>query len=466
MKRTILVLLAVALLAAAGYAAWWVWQARPDLVQPILARLNPSTSTAQAGGLLASGTIEADKVSVTTESGGRIVQLLADEGDAVRAGQAVLRLDAALLDAQIAQAEAAVAVVEAQLALAQAPARPEELRRAQAAVAQAEAAREAARQAWLDAQTLRDNPQDLDVQIVAAGSDVQVAEHQLVAARAEAQAADLELEFWGRTVQLLSEGVDVPVPVPGGGTTTVHVDVGGDKIKAANLQWNLTSQRTWQAHEAEQEAEEALRGARQALSHLLAQRDDPQQWQAQVDAAEAQFRSAEAAVPAAQAALLAVQEGASQEQIAQAEAGLVQAQAALQALLVRQNKLLLRAPRAGLVVACPLHPGELARPGSTLLEIADLDKVTLTVYVPENRLGEVRVGQDVQVSVDSFPGRVFGGRVTRIADKAEFTPRNVATQQERVQIVFGVEITLANPDHALKPGMPADADFSQPEAGP
>lgn len=462
MKRTVSVLLVLTLLAAAGWAAWWAWRTHPDLVQPLLARWDRSTA-AEAEGLLASGIIEASKVTVSTESGGRIVELLAREGDVVDAGQVVARLDEALLEAQIAQAEAAVAVAEAQLAWVQAPARTEELRRAQAAVAQAEAARLAAYQAWRDAQALRDHPQDLDLQIIAAQTDVQVAEHELAAAWAEAQAADLELEFWGRTVQLLKEGVDVSVPVPGGGTTTVHVDVGGDKIKAANLQWNLTSQRVWQAHEAERAAEETLRAARQALSHLLAQRENPQPLQAQVDAAEAQLRSAEAAVLAAQAALQAVQEGAAQEQRAQARAGLEQAQAALQALLVQQDKLRLRALRAGLVVACPVHAGEVVLPGSTLLEITDLDRVSLTAYVPQDRLGAVRLGQEVAVRVDSFPGRVFAGQVTHIADEAEFTPRNVATQEERVQLVFGVEITLPNPDHALKSGMPADVDFGGKE---
>jgi len=458
MKRTIFALFTLALLAAI-YVAWWTWRTYPDRMQPILVRLNLTASAAEAEGLLASGTIEADKVMVTTETAGRITELRVDEGDAVEAGQVVVRLDGALLEAQIAQAEAAVEVAEAQLALAKAKARPEELRRARAAVAQAEAAREAAYRAWLDAQTLRDHPQDLEVEIIAARTEVKVAERRLAAAKAQAQAADLEVDYWGRTVQLLQGGMDVSVPTPGGGTTTMHVDFGSDKIKAANLQWNLAGQRAWQAHEAEREAEEALDGARRALNHLLEQRDHPRELQAKADAAEAEFHAAEAAVRAAEAGLLAVQEGASEEQIALAEAEVKRARAALKALIVQREKLVLRAPRAGLVVARPAHPGELAMPGSPLLEIADLDEVTLTVYVPEDRLGEVRVGQEVEVSVDSFPGRVFVGRVTHIADEAEFTPRNVQTQEERVHLVFAVEITLPNPDHALKPGMPADANF-------
>jgi membrane fusion protein YbhG len=69
----------------------------------------------------------------------------------------------------------------------------------------------------------------------------------------------------------------------------------------------------------------------------------------------------------------------------------------------------------------------------------------------------VRQGQAAQVTVDSFPGRVFTGKVTFIAQEAQFTPRNVQTKDERATTVFAVRVELANPDHALKPGMPADA---------
>ena len=92
-----------------------------------------------------------------------------------------------------------------------------------------------------------------------------------------------------------------------------------------------------------------------------------------------------------------------------------------------------------------------------MLTLGDLDHVTLTVYVPEDRLGQVKIGQAVAVNVDSFPGQSFEGKVVRIADEAEFTPRNVQTKEERVNMVFAVEVRIPNPDHALKPGLPADA---------
>jgi HlyD family secretion protein len=94
-----------------------------------------------------------------------------------------------------------------------------------------------------------------------------------------------------------------------------------------------------------------------------------------------------------------------------------------------------------------------------LLTLADLDQVTLTVYVPENQIGLVKVGQDVGVKVDSYPERTFSAEVVHIASRAEFTPKNVQTKEERVSTVFAVKIEIPNADHALKPGMPADAEI-------
>jgi len=91
------------------------------------------------------------------------------------------------------------------------------------------------------------------------------------------------------------------------------------------------------------------------------------------------------------------------------------------------------------------------------MTIANLDEVKLTVYIPENRYGRIQLDQEVDVAVDSFPGQVYEGEVVYISSEAEFTPRNVQTEEERVNTVFAVKILIPNPDHDLKPGMPADA---------
>jgi multidrug resistance efflux pump len=140
-----------------------------------------------------------------------------------------------------------------------------------------------------------------------------------------------------------------------------------------------------------------------------------------------------------------------------------QARAALAKLAVQRDKQTISAPVGGVVLEVNAHEGELAIPGGTMLTLGDLDHVNLTVYVPEDKLGQVKIGQSVAVSVDSFPGQTFEGTVVRIANEAEFTPRNVQTKEERVNMVFAVEVRIPNSDHALKPGLPADAVLATEE---
>ena len=121
----------------------------------------------------------------------------------------------------------------------------------------------------------------------------------------------------------------------------------------------------------------------------------------------------------------------------------------------------IHAPADGVVLSRAIEPGEVALPGGALLVLGDLEHLTVTVYVPEDRYGTIRIGQPAQVTVDSFPGRVFAGTVQRIADRGEFTPRNVQTPAGRRAVVYAVKVAVDNPDGELKPGMPADITFGQ-----
>ncbi len=163
----------------------------------------------------------------------------------------------------------------------------------------------------------------------------------------------------------------------------------------------------------------------------------------------------------AQALVDKLNAGVRPEQVAIVEAQVQQSEAALAALAVQKDKHTLTAPADGWVVKRIAHEGEMAVPGMSLLTLADLSIVTLTVYVPEPDIGQLSLGQEVDVFVDSFPGEAFTGHITFINDKAEFTPKNVQTKEERVNTVFAVKIKLDNPEQKLKPGMPADAILSQ-----
>ncbi|NIU63286.1 MAG: HlyD family efflux transporter periplasmic adaptor subunit [Pseudomonas stutzeri] len=206
-----------------------------------------------------------------------------------------------------------------------------------------------------------------------------------------------------------------------------------------------------------QAAEAALKGAQVQLEHLLSMKEKPLVLNAQVNAAWAEYQAAQAAVEMAQAGLEALEAGPTEEEVAVAQAEVAKAEAALGVLEVQLEKLTLRSPTGGLVTGRMVQVGEMAVPGANLLTVADLDEVTLTVYIPEDEIGRVKVGQTVEVSVDSFPGKVFEGRVSYIASEAEFTPKNVQTKKERVNMVFAVKVKVPNPEHELKPGVPADA---------
>jgi HlyD family secretion protein len=109
-----------------------------------------------------------------------------------------------------------------------------------------------------------------------------------------------------------------------------------------------------------------------------------------------------------------------------------------------------------------IEPGEVVQAGASALTLGDLDNLTITVYIPENRYGEVSLGDKAQVSVDSFPDQFFTGTVTQIADKAEFTPRNVQTTEGRSSTVYAIQLKVDDPYGLLIPGMPADVTFTNP----
>jgi multidrug resistance efflux pump len=115
----------------------------------------------------------------------------------------------------------------------------------------------------------------------------------------------------------------------------------------------------------------------------------------------------------------------------------------------------------GVVLTRSIQPGEVIQVGMTAMTIAKLDKLKVTVYISEDRYGEVKLGDIASLSVDSFPGEAFSASVTRIADQAEYTPRNVQTKEERQTTVYAIELSVENPDGKLKPGMPVDVTFGE-----
>ncbi|MEW6350290.1 MAG: efflux RND transporter periplasmic adaptor subunit [Thermodesulfobacteriota bacterium] len=113
-------------------------------------------------------------------------------------------------------------------------------------------------------------------------------------------------------------------------------------------------------------------------------------------------------------------------------------------------------PITGVVLVKSNEQGEVVLPGATVATVAKVDEVWLKGYVSEQNLGQVKLGQKVETYTDTYPGKIYDGRVTFISPKAEFTPKNVQTKEERVKQVYRIKVTIPNPHQELKIGMPAE----------
>jgi len=139
-----------------------------------------------------------------------------------------------------------------------------------------------------------------------------------------------------------------------------------------------------------------------------------------------------------------------------ASAQLQLSHASLRTADVKLKDTVIYAPLNGVVLRKNIEEGETVGTGTMLFTIGDLENPWVKVYVKEDKLGFVKLGQHAEVTVDTFPGKVYEGTVTYISSEAEFTPKNVQTKEERVKLVFGVKVSVKNVNNELKPGMPAD----------
>lgn len=173
-----------------------------------------------------------------------------------------------------------------------------------------------------------------------------------------------------------------------------------------------------------------------------------------------QIDQARAALEAAQQQYALVKKGPRQEEIDQARARLGEATSAMEAAELQLSYTQLATPVAGVVLSENVEPGEYVVSGTPVVTIGDLKDVWLRAYIGGEDLGRVKVGETVEVRTDSFPDKLYAGRVSFISSEAEFTPKSVQTERERTRLVYRIKIDIENPEMELKPGMPADAVIS------
>jgi HlyD family secretion protein len=177
------------------------------------------------------------------------------------------------------------------------------------------------------------------------------------------------------------------------------------------------------------------------------------------DQAKTSFEASEARIREAKEFSTLVRKGPRQEKIDQARATLEQAKQALGLAETRLQYATLLSPITGMVLSENVEPGEFVSPGTPIISAGDISQLYLRAYINETDLGRVKVGQKVRVTTDTFPGKNYEGKISFIAPQAEFTPKNIQTQKERVKLVYRIKVDIPNPNMELKPGMPADGEI-------
>jgi len=357
------------------------------------------------GAITVSGNIELTQVNIAFKVPGRIVELPLAEGQAVTAGTVLARIDSTQLERQRERDQAA---------LVAAGSLEEQLKTAiefQKATIAADADLRAAELQQAEAR-LRD---------LLAGSrkqEVQTAEAVLQDARNLQQQAQRD---WDRA-QTLYKTEDI---------STAQYDQYRTRFESTRA---------------------ALRQAEERLALVV---EGPRK--EEVEAARAQVARARAAVRLSETARIDLRRR--EQELATRRADIERARAQVAFIDAQIQDTTVTSPIGGVVLVKSAENGEVVAPGTTLATIGDIDHPWLRAYINETDLGRVKLGSQASVVTDSFPGKVYKGRVSFISSEAEFTPKQIQTPEERVKLVYRIKIELENPAHELKANMPADAEI-------
>ena len=383
----------------------------------------------------ASGIVEADEVAISSEIGGEILKIMVDQGDQVKKGEILVQFNDKLLLSELKQAEATLEMAQANLTITKANTEMELI---------------TANKALDDLYRYVDATRAEREQAVANARD----------AVKDAQRVVTNLKNGGRQVDISSADANVVL------LRKALEDAEEDYDKYGNKPEGNTTRALYQLQLAE--AQRAYEDAVRLLNNLEGSAND-----IDLAIAEANLALAKAQLTMAEDELAKVQDGPDPEDIALAqahiqsleaqiplaEAQVTSAEANLEAMQLQAEKLVLHAPISGVVLYRNLEVGEVALASSTVVTLASLDTLKVTVYVPEDSYGRIKLGDTATVTSDSFPDESFKATVTHIASQAEFTPRNVQTQEERKNTVFAIELVMDNGISKIKPGMPVDVEF-------
>jgi multidrug resistance efflux pump len=461
-------------------------------------------------GFQASGVVEAIEIVLAPEVGGKISDVFVSEGDKIAAGDPLFEIDGKLVRAQLEQAKAAynialanyeliaagqtneqrqASITAAELELASAKydldnlfedtdllaaqslQTAESLERALENLLDPSLQQALALKAIADAKKSIENAERryLSVSSSADESDIAAAEAQVVLAKDALDQAVEDFEPYENKPEdnltranyqsklaAAQQAYDAAVrklnSLRGTGSEADKAVAEAD-LAAAKAQLSEAERKWGQVKDGPRESEVELIKANIAKAYkdyeIYKNGPDPDD----LTIAEARFTNAEALLALAQAKF------PTKEELDVAQAQVDSAKSNLDALQIQIELLVVKSPIDGVVMTRNIELGEVIQPGSTALTISQLENLSITVYIPENRYGQVSIGDNAILEVDSFPDLTFNASVIRIADQAEFTPRNVQTKEDRQTTVYAIKLKVNDPQGKLKPGMPVDVIF-------
>lgn len=418
------------------------------------------TTADRNGALTASGSIEAVTVNVSPEMAGKVVEVLADEGQSVKTGDPLLRLDDSLLRSEKQTAQAVLDSANAAVQTARIAFESAQLQydlTLSNALAQEKSARitiwkeskpgQFDQPVWYFSKKERIKAAQTEVDAKKTALDNAMKKLDDISKRAgsaeflEIEANLAQMRFGYQNAKDVFDSASGASDSQGlRDAAQIILDEAEIDLKDAQKDYDdaLTTEGAANVLEARAEAMIAQEVYDRAVDNLHA---------LETGAESSQVRAASKAVEQAGAML------------AQAQSNVKSAQARLDTIEVQLKKTTVYAPMNGVVLARNIEAGEFVQPGATTFSVANLDGLTITVYVPEDQYGITKLGQEATVTVDSFPNETFEAAVIHIADQAEFTPRNVQTVEGRSSTVYAIKLKVTNSDGKLKIGMPADVAF-------
>ena len=363
------------------------------------------TRNGTSSSIFLSGNIELRTVNLAFKVPGQLVDLAVEEGDTVTEGMTLAALDPNLLLRRRDQAEAGLAAARSRRRELEASL-TYQISRTEAQIEQQNAELKQA-QAYLD-------------QLLSGARDQEIEEGRAAVERVASEAQRARLA-WERAQTLYAN----------------------EDISASQRdQFQSTSEAS----------AASVRQARQRLDLLI---EGPRK--EDITSARAQLERAQAGLKLAETQRLDVKRIEQSIETARADTQSARAQLAL--IDTELKDLVMRSPTDGVVLVKAAEVGEILAGGTTVVEIGDIEHPWLRGYISEEDLGRVKLGSPVKITTDSYPGKVYQGRISFIASEAEFTPKQIQTFEERIKLVYRIKIDVSNPDRELKLNMPSDAEI-------